>query len=200
MNVSEAITSRRSLRRFDGRAVPEDTLRELVALACAAPAPHHTRPWRFVLVRPETRERLTAAMTEAWRRDLEADGETPRRIQELVSRSRKRLLEAPALLLAGLSLEGARAWPDQRRRAAERDMFVQSLGAALQNLSLAAWERGIGSCVLGSPLFCQPAVRQALTLPPQVEPLFLVMLGYPPSEYEPPQRAALRLEDFISER
>jgi coenzyme F420-0:L-glutamate ligase/coenzyme F420-1:gamma-L-glutamate ligase len=195
-----AIRSRRSLRRFAERLVPGDFVRELVALACTAPAPHHTRPWRFVLVRPETRGPLATAMTEAWRRDLAADGEAGERIEALLARSRGRIEGAPALLLAGLSLADAGQWPDQRRRAAERDMFVQSLGAALQNLALAAQERGLGCCVLGSPLFCADAVRDALSLPGDIEPLFLVMLGYPPAGLEAPPREAVPLTDVFSER
>ena len=188
MRVSDAIVSRRSVRRFAARPVPDTVLRELIELACAAPAPHHTRPWQFVLVGKESRPRLAQAMTDAWRVDLEADGAPPERIEELARRSQRRLLSAPALLLAGLHLGGARRWPDHQRRLAERDMFVQSLGAALQNLALAAHERGLGCCVLGSPLFCQDAVRQALRLAPEVEPLFLVMLGYPPEGYVPEPR------------
>ena len=199
MRVSEAIISRRSLRRFAARPVPETVLRELIELACAAPAPHHTRPWRFTLVGGESRPRLAKAMTDAWRVDLEADGAAPERIEELVQRSQRRLLSAPALLLAGLDLGGARRWPDGRRELAERDMFVQSLGAALQNLALAAHERGLSCCVLGSPLFCQNAVRQALRLAPEVEPLFLVLLGYPPEGYQPAPRPAIRPQDFLAE-
>ena len=200
MDLLTAIRSRRSLRRFAERPVSDDIVRELVALACAAPAPHHTRPWRFTLVRPETRARLATAMTEAWRRDLTADGEVPQRIETLLERSRRRIEGAPALLLAGLSLAGARQWPDERRRTAERDMFVQSLGAALQNLALAAQERGLGCCVLGSPLFCAPAVSEALSLPADVEPLFLVMLGYPSAGHEAAPRESLPLADVLSER
>ncbi len=199
MEASEAIATRRSLRRFAEQPVPTDIIQELVRLACAAPAPHHTRPWRFVVVRPEMRATLAAAMTAAWRRDLTADGAPPERVGQLTARSRRRIESAPALLLAGLDLTGARQWPDAARRAAERDMFVQSLGAALQNLLLAAHANGLGGYVLGSPLFCQPAVREALALPPEIEPLFLVMLGYLPTGYAPAPRPDIPLEDVLSE-
>lgn len=200
MDVSRAMATRRSLRRFAERPVPADIIQELVRMACAAPAPHHTRPWRFVAVRPETRARLATAMTDAWRRGLTADGAPPERVEQLTERSQRRIESAPTLLLAGIDLTGARQWPDAARRAAERDMFVQSLGAALQNLLLAAHANGLGGYVLGSPLFCQPAVREALALPPEIEPLFLVMLGYPPAGHAPQPRPDTPLEDVLSER
>jgi len=186
--VDEVISGRRSVRRFLPRPVPDELLAELVALAAAAPAPHHSRPWRFVLLSPPARERLAAAMGDAWRRDLQADGVPAAEGEALLERSRRRLLAAPVLLLACLDLSDARPWPDERRRRAERDMFVQSLGAALQNLMLAAHARGLGSCLMGAPLYCQAEVRAALGLPQGWEPTFLVELGYPDPGYRPRRR------------
>jgi|DewCreStandDraft_5_1066085.scaffolds.fasta_scaffold02230_13 coenzyme F420-0:L-glutamate ligase/coenzyme F420-1:gamma-L-glutamate ligase len=195
----ETLRGRRSVRRFDGRPVPREAIEELVAVACLAPAPHHSRPWRFLLVSPPTRARLAEAMTTAWRRDLEADGAPPEERERLLTEARRRLASAPALLLACLDLSAARPWPDERRRRAERDMFVQSLGAALQNLMLLAHARGLASCLMGAPLFCQEAIRQALTLPGDWEPLFLVELGYPDPSYRPRPRPEPRPGEFLQE-
>lgn len=200
MDVSEAITGRRSVRRFARREVPRDLLRELVAAACAAPAPHHSRPWRFVEVTPDSRPRLADAMAAAWRSDLEGDRRPRRTIERSLARSRRRLTEAPALLLACLELDRARAWPDSRRRHAERDMYVQSLGAALQNLLLAAHARGLGGYLKGAPLFCRAAVTKALDLPDGWQPAFLVLLGYPAEGLRPSSRPAVRPGDLLSER
>src|SRR2546422_6235801 len=65
--VSAAISARRSVRKFARLTVDGDTVERLVALACTAPAPHHSRPWRFVQVGAESRERLADAMGGAWR-------------------------------------------------------------------------------------------------------------------------------------
>jgi coenzyme F420-0:L-glutamate ligase/coenzyme F420-1:gamma-L-glutamate ligase len=200
MDAMEAIVSRRSVRRFAPREVPRDLLRDLVAAACAAPAPRHSRPWRFVELGPEARPRLAEAMAAAWRADLEADGQPPEVIERSLARSRRQLAEAPLLLLACLEQEGARRWPDRRRRRAERDMYVQSLGAALQNLLLAAHARGLGGYLKGAPLFCQSAVAQALDLPSGWQPAFLVLLGYPAEGFEPPPRPAIRADDLLIER
>jgi len=200
MDVMEAIAGRRSVRRFAPREVPRDLLRELLAAACAAPAPHHSRPWRFVELGPESRLRLAEAMAAAWRADLEADGQPREVIERSLARSRRQLAEAPLLLLACLEQEGARRWPDRRRRRAERDMYAQSLGAALQNLLLAAHACGLGGYLKGAPLFCQAAVAQALGLPSGWEPAFLVLLGYPAEGFRPPPRPAIRPDDFLIER
>jgi len=199
--VSAAISARRSVRTFARLAVDGDTVERLVALACTAPAPHHSRPWRFVQVgQVETRERLVDAMSEAWRVDLERERESVHTIARLLRRSHAQLIDAPVLLLACLTLEESHGWPDEERRLAERDMFVQSLGAALQNLLLAAGDAGLAGYLKGAPLFCGPAVRAALDLPAQWQPTFLVLLGYPDKSAAPPPREAIDLNEFLVQR
>ena len=199
--ISRAIESRRSIRSFSSRAVDPRVVEELIALACRAPAPHHTLPWRFVHVAsPDARERLADAMADSWRADLEAEGRPIQEIARLLERSREQIEEPPLLLLSCVVLDGAKSWTDEARRQGERDMFVQSLGAALQNLLLAAVERGLAGYLKGAPLFCQEAIRQALRLPAEWEPAFLVQLGYATDGFEPPTRDALDASQFMVER
>ena len=196
--VSAAISARRSVRKFARLAVDGDTVERLVAIACTAPAPHHSRPWRFVHVASASaRERLADAMADAWRADLERARESVHTIDRLLKRSRSQITEAPALLLACLTLDAARRWSDKPRRLAERDMFVQSLGAALQNLLLAAADYGLAGYLKGAPLFCPDSVRQALDLPPDWHPAFLVLLVYPDQAAKPPPRSAVELDEHL---
>ncbi|MDO8615736.1 MAG: nitroreductase family protein [Dehalococcoidia bacterium] len=200
-SVSEAIAARRSVRRFAARPVDPELVRELVALACTAPAPHHSRPWRFVNVASRAgRERLAEAMAEAWLADLQQAGRPVQEVDRLLRRSRGQILEAPALVLSCLVLDQAKEWPDARRAAAERDMFMQSLGAALQNILLAAGERGLAGYLKGAPLFCAGAVRQALDLPPGWEPAFLALLGYTNGGATAAAREPVDAADFLLER
>jgi F420 biosynthesis protein FbiB-like protein len=139
-------------------------------------------------------------MGEAWRADLERNGKSVHTIDRLLRASHAQLVEAPVLLLACLSLADSHRWPDEERRLAERHMFLQSLGAALQNLLLAAGESGLAGYLKGAPLFCGPAVRSALDLPADWEPTFLVLLGYPAKSAEPPPRDAIDIEQFLLQR
>jgi F420 biosynthesis protein FbiB-like protein len=139
-------------------------------------------------------------MSDAWRADLETAGQSVHTIAKLLGRSQRQISEAPALLLACLSLGEARRWRDKGRRLAERDMFVQSLGAALQNLLLAAADCGLAGYLKGAPLFCPDAVRQALDLPTDWEPAFLVLLGYAKEEFRPERRPDVVIEELLLER
>lgn len=201
MDLLTGLKARRSLRRFASLPVPPELVREAVAAACTAPAPHHTRPWRFVAISSaEERERLAAAMGQRWRQDLEGDGLPEARIQALLDGSRRQLLAAPALVLCCLVAEGLRQWPDQRRQAAEWQMAVQSMGAALQNLLLAAHALGLASYWISAPLFCPEAVRGALALPSSFHPQALVALGYPDPNAQPRPRPSLDLGAVLLER
>jgi F420 biosynthesis protein FbiB-like protein len=195
-----ALRGRRSIRRFAERPVPRALLDELISAACLAPAPHHSRPWRFVVVGTEARGHLAEAMGARWRRDLEADGVPEARIAALLARSRAQIRDAPALLLACLVSEGLRAWPDEARRQAEWLMAVQSMGAALQNLMLAAHARGLGSFWISAPLFCPEAVQEALDLPQEYVAQALIAFGYPHREASPPPRPEPDLAALVLER
>ena len=132
MRLEEALHGRRSIRRFADRQPPSDLLPDLIAAACTAPAPHHSRPWRFIMIESsEKRRALIKEMLRAWRLDLEKDDVAASRIDELAARTRRRLADAPLLLLVCLLEDRMRRWPDERRRRAEREMYLHSVGAAV---------------------------------------------------------------------
>jgi coenzyme F420-0:L-glutamate ligase/coenzyme F420-1:gamma-L-glutamate ligase len=199
--VADVIQQRRSIRHFANEPVDRKLVRELIALACLAPAPHHSRPWRWAhVVSKPARERLADAMGESWLDDLKAESFGVREIDRMMARSRGQIMDAPALIVACLELNETKDWPDDRRQAAERDMFVQSLGAALQNLLLAAVERGLVGYLKGAPLFCAPAITDALDLPRGWEPAFLVLLGCPQEGVEAAPREEWDVGDVMVER
>jgi len=200
MMLDAAIAGRRSVRQFSARPVERALVEEAIAAACLAPAPHHSHPWRFVIVSPEARAALAEAMGERWRQDLERDGVAEARIRRLLSRSRARLAAAPVLILAGVAGQAQRAWPDERRQRAEELMFGQSTGAALENLMLAAHARELGSYWLSAPLFCPEAVRLALDLTADFQPQALIALGYPKEGLRLPPRPPLAVGEHIVER
>ncbi len=69
------VESRRSVRDFKPDRVDPARLQRALAAAVTAPAPHHTTPWRFVLVdTDEARSALLSAMRQAWSDDLADDG------------------------------------------------------------------------------------------------------------------------------
>jgi coenzyme F420-0:L-glutamate ligase/coenzyme F420-1:gamma-L-glutamate ligase len=195
--VLDTIHGRRSVRRYLSRKVPDEIVDQVLEAARWAPSPHGRQPWRFaVLRREETRERLADAMGEEWRVNLEMDGQSAEIVERRLEGSRRRLLDAPVLVLLCLYLEDLDEYADLERQRGETTMAVQSLGAAAQNALLAAYELGLDGGWMCAPLFCPEKVIEALGLDPKLVPHALLTLGY--AEGDPPKRRSRQsLEDLV---
>ncbi|MBV8347066.1 MAG: coenzyme F420-0:L-glutamate ligase [Mycolicibacterium sp.] len=185
----QALLMRRSVRRFAPTPVPSGLVNEAVADALTAPAPHHTRPVRFVWLRSgERRIALLDRMKDRWRADLSGDGKSPQAIDARVARGQI-LYDAPELVIPFLVPDGAHSYPDAARTAAEHTMFTVAVGAAVQGLLVALAVRGLGSCWVGSTIFAAEEVRAELGLPADWEPLGAVAIGYPDEPVGPREPA-----------
>jgi coenzyme F420-0:L-glutamate ligase/coenzyme F420-1:gamma-L-glutamate ligase len=170
---------RRSVRQFANEPVPAHLIEDAVGEALTAPAPHHTRPVRFVwLQNPVVRTRLLDRMRERWRSDLAGDGKPADAIERRVARG-DILYDAPEVVIPVMVPDGAHHYPDAARTAAEHTMFTVAVGAAVQALLVALAVRGVGSCWIGSTIFAADRVRDELGLPGDWEPLGAVAIGYP---------------------
>jgi coenzyme F420-0:L-glutamate ligase / coenzyme F420-1:gamma-L-glutamate ligase len=130
--------------------------------------------------------------------DLRSDGVDEAVIERRLRRSDALLGTAPFLVVPCLVTDGAHGYPDDRRSAAEREMFLVAMGAGVQNLLVALSAAGLGSCWVSSTLFCKDVVRRALALPESWDPMGAVAIGRPASAPTPrPPRDARR---FVVER
>ena len=104
----------------------------------------------------------------------------------------ERFAKAPVLILACITgIEGLPSYSDMRRQACLHDLAVQSLGAAIENLLLAAHAKGLGACWYSAPCFCKETVRQTLEIPDEVEPQAFVVMGYPAENPAVPSKKPL---------
>ena len=184
---SQAQLLRRSVRQFSDEPVDPAVIEAAVAEALTAPAPHHTRPVRFVWVQDsEVRLALLDAMKDRWRADLSGDGRDPESVERRVGRGQI-LYDAPELVIPFMVPDGAHTYPDERRTAAEHTMFTVAAGAAVQGLLVALAVRGVGSCWIGSTIFAPDLVRSSLDLPEDWEPLGAIAIGHASGGPPPPR-------------
>jgi coenzyme F420-0:L-glutamate ligase/coenzyme F420-1:gamma-L-glutamate ligase len=180
----EAVLARRSVRAFADEPVDLGALHRAVGVALTAPAPHHSTPIRFALVR-ERRTALLDAMARRWREHLEADGRPADEVERRMRRG-DLLRRAPELVLAFRTGDGMHTYPDDARRQGERTMFTVAGGAAVQSFLIALAAEGLGSCWVGSTIFAADVVRRVLGLPPDWQPLGAIAVGVP-AEPVPPR-------------
>jgi coenzyme F420-0:L-glutamate ligase / coenzyme F420-1:gamma-L-glutamate ligase len=179
LGAADVLTARRTVREFADTPVPPEAVRRAISAAITAPAPHHSQPWRFAVVESDqARDALLDGMLAAWQADLNADGFTPDQVSRRVRRGEV-LRRAPLIVVPCLVSEAAHAYPDERRNAAERAMFLVAMGAGVENLLVALAVEGLGSCWVSSTLFCREVAAGALGLPPDWEPMGAVGVGYP---------------------
>jgi F420 biosynthesis protein FbiB-like protein len=199
--VPAFIDARRSIRAFLPEPVPREAVDGFVAAACTAPAPHHSRPWRWVVVGTAVgKEALAEGMGARWRADLEADGLPPARVDALVNASRAKITGAPTVVLGCLTWDGLDRYPDERRQRAEWGMALLSLGAAVENLMLAAAAAGYASCWVAAPIFCPEAARDALALDAGWLPHAMVLVGVPDPAYVGRPRPPIPLAELRTAR
>jgi len=188
----QALLMRRSVRHFTHDPVDPGLIEAAIAEALTAPAPHHTRPVRFVGVADRTRRtELLDAMRDAWRADLIADGKPAEVVEKRLTRGQI-LYDAPEMVIpfvVASPAAGAHTYPDPVRTAAEHTMFTVAARAAVQALLVALAVREVGSCWIGSTIFAPEVTRSVLDLPPDWAPLGAVAIGHPETQAGPREPA-----------
>jgi coenzyme F420-0:L-glutamate ligase/coenzyme F420-1:gamma-L-glutamate ligase len=187
--------ARRTIRAFTAAPVDPAAVRRAVGTALTAPAPHHSEPWRFVILETAAaRMALLDAMREAWTADLRGDGFTEEQIGRRLRRGDV-LRHAPLIIVPCLVTDAAHDYPDERRNRSEQAMFTVSVGAAVQNLLIALAVEGLGSAWISSTLFCQDLAARVMDLPAGWRPMGAVAVGHPAEQAR--QRPPRDPDDFL---
>ena len=197
-----AVSGRRTIRAFTDEFVDPAAIERAIEDAVLAPAPHHSEPFGFIVLRDDDdtqrrrRTELLDAMREAWQEDLKTiDSKPADEVERRVARGNI-LRSAPVVIVPFIDLDkGAHTYPDDRRNAAERDLFMVAGGACVENLLIRLAAEGLGSAWISSTIFAPDVVRQQFELGKRVIPLGAVAIGVPAQSAKdrPPRRA----QDYI---
>ncbi|MDH5771342.1 MAG: nitroreductase family protein [Candidatus Bathyarchaeota archaeon] len=192
LNFLNIFRSRRSIKEYLPKEVSNEVLSRILEAGRWAPSAHNAQPWRFIVVQDSaTKQKLAKAMASRWHRDMSKNGIPKEQRESLIKASVERFENAPIIIIACLTMENMDEYPDEQRKRIEYVMAVQSVAAAIENVLLAAYGEGLGSCWFCAPLFCQDVVRKILKIPQHVDPQALITLGYPANRPNSPPRKAL---------
>jgi nitroreductase len=165
VEVFEAIRGRRSIRAFESREVSDELVERLIEAARWAPSAGNIQPWEFIIVRkPEIKRKLAEAAL--WQSFIE---------------------EAPVVIVV---------CADEVRSAQGYGMrgktlyCIQDTAAATQNIHLAAYSMGLGTCWVGA--FREDQVEKTLKTPAGIRPVAIIPVGYPAEKPSPRSRRSLK--------
>lgn len=162
------ITSRYSVspKRLVAPGPDPEQLQSLVEAAGCAPDHELLRPWRLVRIGPDQRTALGEVFVRALLERL------PEAAPEAQTQAREKAFRAPELLLAVVRLE------PEHPGVTEAERHV-ALGAALQNLLLAAHGQGFGAMLSSGQALRTESFARAFSLAPGERALCFVSIGSP---------------------
>lgn len=193
----ETIERRRSIRAYQDRPVPRWMLEEILRAGTLAPSSKNRQPWRFVVVSGAAKADMLAAMKRGLEREKTAPL-LPDSRQHLpgAERTREIMEQAPAVIFVLNTLGRDLAVPlDPEDRVAEL-CNVQSVGAALENMTLAAADLGLGSLWICDIFFAYRELSAWLST--EGELLAALAVGY--AAESPPPRPRKGLEAAVEWR
>lgn len=177
MNAKDCIKERRSIRKFKADPVDHALLSEIVETASYAPSWKHTQIARYIAVEGELKNKIAAECTDAYPKNGEI------------------ITQAP-LLIAVTFLTGRSGFERDGSFSTAKGSFWQAYdaGIATEAFCLAAWDKGLGSVIMG--IFDDAKAASLLHLPEGRELAALIPVGYPDEAPTAPRRKPV--EELLS--
>jgi nitroreductase len=168
MELFEAIKTRRSVRSFKRKKIPDEVLTKILEAAIWAPSSGNLQNWEFIVVKnKDTKEKIAEI---AYNQDF--------------------IAEADVVLVVCSNQN--KMWRYGER--GEKLYSIQNVAAAIQNILLTAHSFGIGSCWIGA--FDERELASSLDLPDHVKPHAIIPLGYANEKPRIPSRVGLEEVTF----
>ena len=165
MDIFEAIYNRHSTKKFRQDPVPRETIEKLLNAAAQAPNHYKVRPWRFVVLTGEGRNRLGEAMAAS---TAEYHPEYP---PEALEKCRATPLVAPVVIAVGVD-------KPTEAKVLELENYAAA-SAAIENMLLAAHALGLGAKWKTGEWARDPKVKEFLGFAPDQHIAGFVYIGYP---------------------
>ncbi|MBM3133165.1 MAG: hypothetical protein FJZ95_09070 [Chloroflexi bacterium] len=195
MDAIEAIHGRRSVRAFKPDPIPREVLEKIMRAALAAPSWENTQPWEFTVLGPKAMKEFRAAVAERTRAGIKPNLDIPWPKFSGVHRERGRRLGKEIRGSLGLSKDdpqGLRDWWLSMTQffnapngvivymdASLGEWSILDTGMAVENLMIAAWHCGVGTCVMSAVVNYPDIIRSLFNIPDSKRIIVGIAVGYP---------------------
>lgn len=193
MDLDDAIKNRRTIRKYLDREVPRELLQEVVETALWAPSGMNRQDWTLIVVRGEERNRLMEIISRSQEHILpHLKRLFSEKIINISLQVFRNLGGAPVVVLVYIPKESKTYdnVPDERGRyhaEFKRYNSLLSASALVQNLLLAAYAKGLGSCWMTGPKYMEKEINELLGVTDK-ELMSIIPLGYPDQSPPVPPR------------
>jgi len=172
METLECIKTRRSIREYEDKDVPNDIIGIILEAATFAPSAGNLQPWEFIVVKERKKRELLYK----------------------ASYYQEHVRDAPVVIVVCVDLKKASSRYGHRGK----NLYcIQDTAAAIQNMLLAAHDLGLGTCWVGA--FDEEDVKLTISLPENLRPVALITLGYPKEKPKMPKRIPVSNISWLNE-
>jgi nitroreductase len=201
----DTMYSLRAMRRLKSDPVPAELLWKVIEAGTKAPSGGNSQPWRFIVVQDTELKRfvqerykhafdlyLQVNMEAARRRSQPpptAELEKQMRAARAANDLAEHLHEAPVLLFACMLPRDLALLTDDEGRARSAAALYASIFPAVQNILLACRGLGLGATLTTLHLVHEGEIKERLGIPPEVETVAMIPIGYPRGKFGPTSRA-----------
>jgi nitroreductase len=193
MDLDTAIKARRSIRKYREEEIPQGLLEEVLETALWAPSGMNRQDWELVVVRGEQRDRLLEIVARSQEHILPHLKKLfSEKILNISLQVFRNFGGAPAVVLVYIPGEVVRCDQGLDERARYHLEFhrynrLLSAAALIQNLLLAAYSRGLGTCWMTGPKYVEKEINRFLEITDK-ELVSIIPIGYPDQSPPAPPR------------
>ena len=192
-----AILRRRSIRKYRGDAIPKDTVEQILRAGLLAPSSKNRQPWKFVVAAGKAKEEALFAMREGLLRE-KREAILPGSKQHLggAEYTLQIMQQAPVVVFVVSPLGQDLFRPLTAEERIYEICNAQSVGAAMENMTLEATELGLGSLWICDTYFAYPELCSWL----HMEGELLAAMALGAADETPPPRPRKQLTEIVDWR
>ena len=193
-----AIYDRRSTRKFIDRPISQKDMIDIIQSGIKAPSSKNRQPWKFIVIQGNAKEEMINVFQQGIRREENDCALLPQSNQHIASAKYtiNTMVEAPTIVFVVNTL-GKNIMENLTIEEHVAEICnIQSISAAIQNMLLAATEKGVGSLWICDIYFAYPELCKWLDSDGQL--IAAIAFGYP-NEF-PKERPRKKIDDVVEWR